>query len=248
MTGLRVTVVSDDLLLGRGMTAVLDGLPIVAAVRLVGTAEAAEARGDDAVVVIPAAGSGRAAVPHAARTLILLDDPSAATAEPPRPSTPDETPRPSAADGPPPRPDTDKCAPPPDTADGTPRHDIDAGTPRPDAVLPVRGLRADVLEATLRRLCPRPAPPETLLSERERETLGHLADGLTNRQIARRMGISEHGVKRHIAMIMARLGCANRTSAVTTAIHYGIIDARRTPGRRAASSAPPCAATSTAVP
>ncbi|WP_026411267.1 helix-turn-helix transcriptional regulator [Actinomadura oligospora] len=237
MTGLRVTVVSDDLLLGRGMTAVLDGLPIVAAVRLVGTAEAAEARGDDAVVVIPAAGSGRAAVPHAARMLILLDDPSAATAEPARPSAPDETPRPSAADGPPPR---------PDTADG--RHDIDDGAPRPDAVLPVRGLRADVLEATLRRLCPRPAPSETLLSERERETLGHLADGLTNRQIARRMGISEHGVKRHIAMIMARLGCANRTSAVTTAIRYGIIDARRTPGRRAASSAPPCAATSTAVP
>jgi two-component system nitrate/nitrite response regulator NarL len=61
------------------------------------------------------------------------------------------------------------------------------------------------------------------LTAREAEALRGMADGMTNRQIARRLHITEHGAKRHVANILAKLNCNNRTMAVTIAIRYRLI-------------------------
>ena len=62
-----------------------------------------------------------------------------------------------------------------------------------------------------------------LLTPRERQALGLLAEGLSNKQIARRLNISEHGAKRHVANVLAKLNCPNRTLAVAVALRYGLI-------------------------
>jgi len=61
------------------------------------------------------------------------------------------------------------------------------------------------------------------VTPRELEILGMLADGLGNRTIAGRLGISEHTVKFHIASIFAKLGVATRAEAVTAGIRRGLI-------------------------
>ncbi len=62
------------------------------------------------------------------------------------------------------------------------------------------------------------------LTEREMQTLGLLAEGLTNRQIAARLKISENGAKRLVSSVMSKLGSTNRASAVANAIKEGLID------------------------
>ncbi|MEO3930155.1 LuxR C-terminal-related transcriptional regulator [Micromonosporaceae bacterium B7E4] len=61
------------------------------------------------------------------------------------------------------------------------------------------------------------------LTPREMETLGLLAEGLGNKQIARRLQISSHGAKRIVASVLLKLGSPNRTTAVVTAVQTGII-------------------------
>jgi len=61
------------------------------------------------------------------------------------------------------------------------------------------------------------------LTARELDTLREIARGLTNRQIARLMSITEHGVKRHVANILAKLHCNNRAMAVSTAIGLNLL-------------------------
>jgi DNA-binding NarL/FixJ family response regulator len=58
----------------------------------------------------------------------------------------------------------------------------------------------------------RPAPDQ-LLSEREQEVLGLAATGLANKQIGRRLNISERTVKVHLSNIYRRIGVNDRTSA-----------------------------------
>ena len=65
--------------------------------------------------------------------------------------------------------------------------------------------------------------PIEALSEREREVVELLALGLPNKTIARRLGISEHTVKFHVGSILAKLGAASRTEAVTRAARRGLI-------------------------
>jgi DNA-binding NarL/FixJ family response regulator len=65
--------------------------------------------------------------------------------------------------------------------------------------------------------------PGEPLSEREREVVELLALGLPNKTIARRLGISEHTVKFHVGSILAKLGAASRTEAVTRAARRGLI-------------------------
>jgi DNA-binding NarL/FixJ family response regulator len=62
------------------------------------------------------------------------------------------------------------------------------------------------------------------LTFREQEALTHLAHGLSNRQIATRMRISEHGAKRLVSSLLLKLGATNRTAAVVTAIKYGLVE------------------------
>jgi DNA-binding NarL/FixJ family response regulator len=66
-------------------------------------------------------------------------------------------------------------------------------------------------------------PRRDRLTDRERETLALLAEGLANRTIAERLGITERTVKFHVAEILARLGASNRAQAVAIAKARGII-------------------------
>jgi DNA-binding NarL/FixJ family response regulator len=56
------------------------------------------------------------------------------------------------------------------------------------------------------------------LSKREREALVDLARGLSNREIAERMGISINTVNKHVQQIFTKLNVRNRVQAVTKAI------------------------------
>ncbi len=61
------------------------------------------------------------------------------------------------------------------------------------------------------------------LSEREREVLRLLAEGLTNKRIAQRLGISEHTAKFHVSAILSKLGAESRTEAVAIATRRGLV-------------------------
>jgi DNA-binding NarL/FixJ family response regulator len=63
---------------------------------------------------------------------------------------------------------------------------------------------------------------ETLTS-RELEVLNEVAKGLANKQIAEFLGISEHTVKGHLKIILAKLRVADRTEALRVALQRGLI-------------------------
>jgi len=83
------------------------------------------------------------------------------------------------------------------------------------------------------RLRPRPSLPSErrrgeglteALTPREREVLTLVADGLQNREIAVRLGVSEHTVKFHLGTIFGKLGASTRTEAVRKGLSTGVID------------------------
>lgn len=61
------------------------------------------------------------------------------------------------------------------------------------------------------------------LTPREIEVLRALADGLGNKDIAERLGISEHTVKFHVGSVMGKLGATSRTQAVTLGIQHHLV-------------------------
>jgi DNA-binding NarL/FixJ family response regulator len=61
------------------------------------------------------------------------------------------------------------------------------------------------------------------LTAREREVLGLLGRGLSNKMIARDLQISEHTVKFHVSSIYAKLDAASRTEAVRLGARFGLI-------------------------
>jgi len=61
------------------------------------------------------------------------------------------------------------------------------------------------------------------LTRRELEVLELIAQGLPNKQIAARLGISDQTVKFHVASIAGKLGAANRTDIVRRAARRGLI-------------------------
>lgn len=88
---------------------------------------------------------------------------------------------------------------------------------RGDLSLPDRLARALVTRL------PAAAPRTLTLTPRERQVLQLLAEGLSNKQVARRLAISEHGVKRHVANLLAKLHSPNRTLAVALALREGLV-------------------------
>jgi two-component system, NarL family, response regulator YdfI len=68
-----------------------------------------------------------------------------------------------------------------------------------------------------------PARPVEALSPREVEVLGMMAEGISNKEIAARLGISEHTVKFHVGQIMGKLRAGTRTEAVMIGVRMGLV-------------------------
>jgi DNA-binding NarL/FixJ family response regulator len=88
-------------------------------------------------------------------------------------------------------------------------------------------LHRDTLESLLPILSPAPrelpGASQQALTPREIEVLNMLAEGLGNKAIAWRLGISEHTVKFHLGSIFTKLNASSRTEAVTLGIRQGLI-------------------------
>jgi DNA-binding NarL/FixJ family response regulator len=69
----------------------------------------------------------------------------------------------------------------------------------------------------------RAVQPLEPLTPRETQVLELLAEGLSNKAIARQLGISDQTVKFHVSSISGKLGAANRTDAVRRAVKRGLI-------------------------
>jgi DNA-binding NarL/FixJ family response regulator len=65
--------------------------------------------------------------------------------------------------------------------------------------------------------------PDSSLSHREREVLGLISKGQSNREIASNLGITEATVKCHVSVILMRLDASDRTQAVVIALQRGLI-------------------------
>jgi DNA-binding NarL/FixJ family response regulator len=106
-------------------------------------------------------------------------------------------------------------------------------TPREDVVKAVRGTAAGktfidpaVAGRVLDRVAGVAHEPGTLiterLSERETDVLRLLAGGLSNRDIAHRLHLSEGTVRNHVSVIFAKLEVTDRTQAAIIAIRHGL--------------------------
>ena len=68
-----------------------------------------------------------------------------------------------------------------------------------------------------------PADNDVLLTPRELEVLTLLVEGLSNKAIARRLGISVHTAKFHVGTLIDKLDAVGRTDAVAHAARIGVI-------------------------
>ncbi len=68
-----------------------------------------------------------------------------------------------------------------------------------------------------------PPVPGLDLTEREREVLGLMIEGLNNTQIAGKLTVSPSTIKSHVSNILSKLGVASRTEAVTLALRHHIV-------------------------
>jgi len=68
-----------------------------------------------------------------------------------------------------------------------------------------------------------PPPPGLDLTERERDVLALMIEGLNNTQIAGKLHVSPSTIKSHVSNILSKLGVTSRTEAVTLALRNNII-------------------------
>lgn len=88
----------------------------------------------------------------------------------------------------------------------------------------LRALSADLVVLTaeaIHRI--QPAPLGSALTARETEVLRMIAAGLSNKEIAYRLGISEHTVKFHVSALLGKLGAASRAEAIAIGVRRGIV-------------------------
>ncbi|MFF9014289.1 response regulator [Streptomyces sp. NPDC014870] len=96
---------------------------------------------------------------------------------------------------------------------------------RSDSLLYPAAVRSLAAEHARRR--PPAAPPwVTRLTEREAEVLRLVATGLTNAEIAGRIGVGPATVKTHVAAVLAKTGARDRTQAVILAYESGFVGTR----------------------
>jgi DNA-binding NarL/FixJ family response regulator len=69
----------------------------------------------------------------------------------------------------------------------------------------------------------RPQPGAERLTARESQTLALLAEGLSNKEIGVRLGISEHTAKFHVVAVLDKLGATTRTEAVVLGARLGLV-------------------------
>jgi DNA-binding NarL/FixJ family response regulator len=84
-------------------------------------------------------------------------------------------------------------------------------------------IQPEIASRALRELMHPQAQPLVTLSEREREVLVLLAQGLSNREIAERLVIAEGTVKNHVSSVLGKLQAENRTQAADIARRRGLL-------------------------
>jgi len=84
-------------------------------------------------------------------------------------------------------------------------------------------LHPDALKRSAEARAAEPHGGAAALTPRELEILEMMAQGMSNRSIAGGLGISSQTVKFHVASILAKLGAASRTEAVTFGVRHGLI-------------------------
>ncbi|GJD50085.1 HTH-type transcriptional regulator MalT [Methylobacterium crusticola] len=89
----------------------------------------------------------------------------------------------------------------------------------PGLRLAASGERADAALVS----APGEAEPDAALTPREREVLALLAEGASNKAVARRLGISVHTAKFHVGSLIDKLDATGRTDAVAHAARLGVI-------------------------
>jgi len=83
-------------------------------------------------------------------------------------------------------------------------------------------LAPEAIEALIQPAGPEPAPGPAL-TPRERDVLALLVEGLTNAEIAARLGVSRSTVQVHVSNILAKLGVSSRGEATTMAIQSNLL-------------------------
>jgi DNA-binding NarL/FixJ family response regulator len=99
----------------------------------------------------------------------------------------------------------------------------------PDELLAVLRAAARAAAAGAARPVPAGAPDAAAdagpdLSPRQRDVLWLLAEGKSNKVIARALGMAENTVRNHVAALLDRLGVANRHEAAAAALRLGLLD------------------------
>lgn len=89
-------------------------------------------------------------------------------------------------------------------------------------------IAAKVVAELRRRPAPRESGPHEPLTPREEEILGYLARGLSNREIAGALHLSEGTVKNYVSRIYAKLGARDRAQAALWAVQRGLEGSGRT--------------------
>ena len=92
----------------------------------------------------------------------------------------------------------------------------------------VAGLRlaapGETAAATIVARDPRSMPDDIALTQRELDVLALMAEGASNKMIARQLGISVHTVKFHVGSLLDKLDATGRTDAVAHAARRGVIE------------------------
>ncbi|UEM14730.1 helix-turn-helix transcriptional regulator [Bradyrhizobium barranii subsp. barranii] len=92
----------------------------------------------------------------------------------------------------------------------------------------IAGLRlaapGEAATATIMARDPRSMPEDIALTQRELDVLALMAEGASNKLIARQLGISVHTVKFHVGSLLDKLDATGRTDAVAHAARRGVIE------------------------